>query len=79
MNKRHLISDPGLSYIVRIYRRGPADEPGQRSHDALELIGTVEDAQAGGRYGFHNIEELWAVLSGVTPAPDSQQRNKDRG
>jgi mannose-6-phosphate isomerase-like protein (cupin superfamily) len=66
----------GTSYIVRIYRRAPADVPGQRSHDAVELVGIVEDPQAGERSGFHNIEELWAVLSGAAQMPRHDQRGK---
>ena len=67
MSDRHLNAQPGQSYVVRIYRRAPAEEPGRRGYDALELIGVVEDTQARTRTGFHNIEELWAVLSRMKP------------
>lgn len=66
----------GTSYIVRIYRRAPADEPQRRSHDALELVGIVEDTQAGKRSGFHNIEELWAVLSDVSQTGRHDHKGK---
>ena len=66
----------GTSYIVRIYRRAPADEPQRRRHDAVELVGIVEDTQAGRRDGFHNIEELWAVLSGASQTKSHDQRGK---
>ena len=66
----------GTSYIVRIYRRAPAEEPQRRSHDAVELVGIVEDPQAGKRSGFHNIEELWAVLrAALSTAPLPRQIN----
>ena len=66
----------GTSYIVRIYRRAPADEPQRRGHDALELVGIVEDTQAGKRDGFHNIEELCAILSGVSQTDRSDHKGK---
>jgi hypothetical protein len=66
----------GTSYIVRIYRRTLADDTEQRSGDAVELIGTVEEAQDGKRSGFHNVEELWAVLSGASQTDRPDQRGK---
>lgn len=73
---RALSTGIGTSYIVRIYRRALADDPQRRSHDAVELVGIVEDTQAGRRSGFHNIEELWAVLSGASQTDRPDQRGK---
>jgi hypothetical protein len=56
-----------VSYIVRIYRCGPSVGTGHRAHDAIELIGTVEDAHGQQRRSFQNIEDLWALLATASP------------
>ena len=42
-------------YVVRIYRR-----------EANNLNGLVE-TQSGARQAFHNLQELWRILSAVPP------------
>jgi hypothetical protein len=44
--------EPGLTYIVRLYR--------QTGH---RLTGVVEDVRSGRRLPFSSVEELWSALS----------------
>lgn len=48
------------SYVVRIYRRGPARAA---ARSAARLVGIVENTLTGERVGFRDIDELWAVLA----------------
>lgn len=69
MLRHDLAATGGTSYIVRIYRCGPSDGDGHRAHDAVELIGTVEDTH-GNRRSFQNIEDLWSALAQACQTPD---------
>jgi len=57
------------TYVVRIYRRDrvavsmPRAGSGRRRHDQIALSGVIEDVEAGERRAFHDIGELWAILS----------------
>lgn len=52
------------SYVVRIYRReAKRQAPARRDYDRLTLDGVVEEAEGGGRWSFHGIEELWEFLA----------------
>lgn len=49
------------SYIVHILRRSNADQDKE-----MQLDGVVEIVREGGlRHAFHNLEELWEILSGT--------------
>lgn len=62
------------SYVVRIFRRDPHAGPGRRAHDGIALAGMIEEADSGRRQSFHDIEELWAILSHQSaPGPDKTQ------
>ena len=50
------------TFVVRIYRRVRAGS-GRRLHDRIALAGLIEDVEIGKRHAFHDIEELWAILS----------------
>ena len=50
------------TFVVRIYRRVRAGS-GRRRHDRIALAGLIEDVEIGERRAFHDIEELWAILS----------------
>ncbi len=57
------------SYVIRIYRKEaqPAHHTGgRRNHDRVALTGLVEAVERGERRSFHDIEELWAILTGST-------------
>ena len=58
---RALSTGIGTSYIVRIYRRAPADDPQRRSHDAVELVGIVEEEPKKIREPHRISEELDTV------------------
>jgi len=52
------------NYVVRIYRReAKRHAPARRDYDRLALDGVVEEAEGGGRWSFHGIEELWEFLA----------------
>ena len=44
------------SYIVRIYRHEPNDQP------CAGLVGTVEAIGESPQWNFRNCEELWTIL-----------------
>jgi hypothetical protein len=50
------------TFVIRIYRRARAGS-GRRRHDRIALAGLVEDVEIGERHAFHDIEELWTILS----------------
>lgn len=51
------------SYVIRIFRRGRRKGEVRRAHDRVTLTGTVEHASSGVSMAFHDIEELWEVLT----------------
>jgi hypothetical protein len=53
----------GESYVVRIYKRGPAPARAQSARSAGELVGIVENTLSGERFSFHGVDELWAILA----------------
>lgn len=59
------------SYVIRIYRKEPMPAPMQRAggsrrhHDHIALTGVIEMVEHGERRAFHDIEELWAILTGT--------------
>ena len=50
--------EPGLTYIVRIYR-----------YAGRKLTGLVEDVQRKRHIPFSNAEELWSVLANAARKP----------
>jgi len=44
--------EPGLTFIVRLYRQ-----------TGLRLTGVVEDTRSGRRMPFSSVEELWNAIS----------------
>jgi len=63
------------SYIVRIYRKDAlpvqmsCSSGGRRQHDRVALTGIIEDAEHGGRFAYHDVEGLLAVLCGGVKQP----------
>jgi len=59
------------SYVIRIYRKEKLPAPMQRvggsrrQHDHVTLTGVIEMVERGERRAFHDIEELWGILSGT--------------
>ena len=59
------------SYIIRIYRKDalPASmrraEGGRRDYDRMAVTGIVEVVEREEKRAFHNIDELWGILSGA--------------
>jgi hypothetical protein len=53
------------TFVVRIYRKVRAGS-GRRRHDRIALAGLIEDVEIGERQAFHDIEELWTILSHTT-------------
>jgi len=57
------------TYVVRIYRRARVADPiprkglDRRRYDQIALSGVIEDVEQGERRSFHDIGELWAILS----------------
>jgi len=51
------------SYVIRIFRRVRRKGEVRRAHDRVALTGTVEHASSGESMAFHDIEELWEVLT----------------
>jgi len=57
------------TYVVRIYRRArvavpiPGAGSGRRRHDQVALSGVIEDVEQGERHAFHDIGELWVILT----------------
>jgi len=65
------------SYVVRIYRREAQEASrARRCYDRLALDGIVEDAEGGGRWSFHGIEELWEFLA---RRPGKPNRKSEKG
>ncbi|MBI5038910.1 MAG: hypothetical protein HZC13_03985 [Nitrospirae bacterium] len=59
------------NYIVRIYRRD--------GKDSQRVAGIVEEVGVKGNQVFHNLEELWTILTAVKSTPVRKGRNKDIG
>ena len=64
------------SYVVRIYRRERGSGTGRRSHDRVALTGTVEHADTGAHWAFHDVEELWAALAQAGKAAPKRRRRQ---
>lgn len=56
------------NYIVRIYRRD--------GKDPQRVAGIVEEVGVKGNQVFHNLEELWTILTAVKPSPVRKGKNK---
>ncbi len=54
------------SYIIRIYRKDTRQNPGRRAHDRTALMGSVESVVSGEQRSFHDCDELWTYLVGMT-------------
>jgi hypothetical protein len=63
------------SYVVRIYRRAPPSGKPDVHGGHPRLTGVVENPSTGQRRAFHDIEELWAVLTDTgSPALGRKQK-----
>lgn len=55
-------------YIIHIYRRNQTERK--------ELIGTVELVATQQQESFHNMEELWSILTGMRQDTSINNENK---
>lgn len=59
------------NYIVRIYRYDK-DNP-------RRLVGVVEQVGVEGKKAFHNLDELWTILSSARSKLPMKRKSEERG